>query len=230
MPINSPVVLIHATLWWPLAARLAIRFRDLGCQVHSISPPVHPMHSVRGIERRYCFRSWSVQQSLIEAIESANADYIVPTDDRAIWQLHALAANHPQYEKLVVRSLGDSKSFETVRSRIRLLNLAESLRIRTPRTVPLSNLKEATCYANSWSYPALVKRDGTTGGRGVAVVRSPKELLDAYLRLRRSPSALASLKRRLVDGDSLAFLRPSSLPPQDISLQSFIAGKPANPN
>jgi hypothetical protein len=186
------------------------------------------MHSVHGIERRYCFRSWSVQKSLIEAIEGAHADYIVPTDDRAIWQLHALAVNHPQYKELVVRSLGDSNSFETVRSRIRLFNLAESLQIRTPRTVPLRNMKEAICYANSWGYPALVKRDGTTGGRGVAVVRTPKELLDAFLRLRRSPSALASLKRRLVDGDCLAFLRPSSLPPQDISLQSFIAGKPAN--
>lgn len=228
MPISSPVVLIHATLRWPLAARLAICFRDLGCRVHSICPPVHPLHFVHGIERRYSIRSLSVQQSLIEAIESALPDYIVPTDDRALWQLHALAVNHPQYHELVVRSLGDSKSFETVRSRIKLLSLAESLQIRTPRAVPLRNLKEATCYAESWSYPALVKRDGTTGGRGVAIVRTPKELLDAYLSLRQSPSALASLKRRLVDGDCLAFLRPSSLPLQEISLQSFVAGKPAN--
>ena len=183
MPANSPVVLIHATLWWPFAARLAICFRDLGCRVHSICPPVHPLHSVRGIERRYSIRSWSVQQSLIEAIESAHADYIVPTDDRAIWQLHALAASHPQYQELVVRSLGDSKSFEIVRSRIRLLTLAESLQIRIPRTVPLRSLEEAACYANSWSYPALVKRDGTSGGRGVTVVRTPKELLDAYQRI-----------------------------------------------
>ena len=228
MPGNSPYVLIHATMWWPLAARLAICFRDLGCRVHSICPPVHPLHAIHGIERRYSIRSWSVQQSLIKAIESAHADYIVPTDDRAIWQLHALAISHPQYEELVVRSLGDSKSFEIVRSRVRLLTLAESLQIRTPRTVPLRSLGEAECFANSWSYPALVKRDGTSGGRGVAVVRTPKELLDAYLRLRRNASVLVSLKRRLVDGDCLAFLRPSSLPPQEISLQSFVAGTPAN--
>ena len=228
MPINSPVVLIHATLWWPLAARLAIRFRDLGCRVHSICPPVHPLHSVHGVERLYSIRSWSVQQSLIEAIDRAHADYIVPTDDRAVWQLHALAVSHPQYEQLMVRSLGDSKNFEVARSRVRLLTLAESLQIRTPRTVPLRNFGEATRYANSWSYPALVKRDGTTGGRGVTVVRTPKELLDAYRGLLRDPSILVSLKRRLVDGDYLAFLRPSSLPAQEISLQSFVAGTPAN--
>ena len=228
MPGNSPVVLMHATLWWPLAARLAIRFRDLGCQVYSICPPVHPLHSVRGIEGRYTIRSWSVQQSLIEAIEGAQADYIVPTDDRAIWQLHALAISHPQYHERVVRSLGDSKSFETVRSRIRLLTLAESLQIRIPRTAPLRSLGEATCYANSWGYPALVKRDGTSGGRGVTVVKTPKGVLDAYRRLQRSASVLVSMKRRLVDGDCLAFFRPSSLPPQEISLQSFIAGTPAN--
>ena len=228
MPKNSPVVLIHATLWWPIAARLAIRFRDLGCRVYSICPPVHPLHSVRGLEHRYFIRSWSLQQSLVEAIEGAHADYIVPTDDRAIWQLHALAVSHPQYQELVVRSLGDTKSFEIVRSRIRLLTLAESLQIRTPRTVPLFSVKEAASFANSWSYPALIKRDGTSGGRGVAIVSTPKELLDAYHGLRRNPSVLVSLKRRLVDGDCLAFLRPSSLPPQEISLQSFVAGTPAN--
>ncbi len=228
MPGDSPVVLMHATLWWPIAARLAIRFRDLGCRVHSICPPEHPLHSVRGIERRYTIRSWSVQQSLIEAIEGTHADHIVPTDDRAIWQLHALAISHPQYQELVVRSLGDSKSFETVRSRIRLLTLAESLQIRIPRTAPLRSLGEATCYANSWSYPALVKRDGTSGGRGVTVVETPKGVLDAYRRLQRNASVLVSMKRRLVDGDCLAFFRPRSLPPQEISLQSFIAGTPAN--
>ena len=228
MPRNSPVVLIHATLWWPLAARLAICFRDLGCRVHSICPPAHPLNSVRGIERRYAVRSWAVQQSLIEAIEGAPADFIVPTDDRAIWQLHALAASHPQYQELAVRSLGDLKSFEIVRSRIRLLTLAESLQIRIPRTVPLRNLGEATCFANTWNYPALVKRDGTSGGRGVAAVETPKELLDAYHRLRQSSSMFVNLKRRLVDGDSLAFFRPTSLPPQEISLQNFIAGTPAN--
>src|ERR1035438_2179036 len=228
MTANSPVVLIHATLSWPLAARLAICFRDLGCRVHSICPAVHPLHFVRGIGRCYSIRSLSVQESLIKAIEATHADYIVPTDDRAIWQLHALATSHPQYRELVVRSLGDSKNFELVRSRVSLLTQAESLQIRVPRTVPLRSLQEATCYAESWSYPALVKRDGTFGGRGVAVVRTPRELLDAYHRLRQNVSVLARVKRRLVDDDVLAFSQSSAMPPQEISLQEFVAGTPAN--
>lgn len=228
MPANSPVVLIHATLCWPLAARLAICFRDLGCRVHSICPTAHPLHFVRGIERCYPIRSWSVHQSLLEAIDATHADYIVPMDDRAIWQSHALATSHPQYRELVERSLGDPKSFEIVRSRVSLLTLAESLKIRIPQTVPLRSLQEATCYAKSWSYPALVKRDGTSGGRGVAIVETPNELLDAYHRLRRPVSVLACVKRRLVDDDVLAFSRSGVLPPQEISLQNFVAGTPAN--
>src|SRR5271165_6426883 len=184
MPENSPVVLIHATLWWPLAARLAISFRDLGCRVHALCPSVHPLHFVRGIERCYCLRSWSVQNSLIEAIEDSQADYIVPTDDRSIWQLHALATSHPQYRELVMRSLGAPKSFAVVRSRVSLLALAESFEILTPVTVSLRSEQEAAFYANSWSYPAVVKRDGTSGGRGVAVVSTPKEMVGAYRRLR----------------------------------------------
>jgi len=228
MPANSPVVLIYATLRWPLAARLAICFRDLGSRVHSICPTVHPLRFVRGIDLCYSIRSWSVQQSLIKAIDVTHADYIVPTDDRAIWQLHALATSHPQYRELVVRSLGDSKNFEIVRSRVNLLTLAESLQIRIPKTVPLRNLQEATGYAKSWSYPALVKRDGTFGGRGVVVVGTSEEIVDGYHRLGRNASLLARVKRRLVDDDVLAFSRSGVLPAQEISLQNFVAGTPAN--
>jgi glutathione synthase/RimK-type ligase-like ATP-grasp enzyme len=228
MPASSPVVLIHSTLCWPLAARLAICFRDLGCRVHSICPPAHPLHFVRGIERCCSIRSWSVQHSLIKAIEATHADYIVPTDDRAIWQLHALTTSHPQYGELVVRSLGDSKNFEIVRSRVSLLTLAESLQIRIPRTVSLGSRQEATSYAQSWSYPALVKRDGTFGGRGVAVVGTPRALEDAFHRLGRNASLLACVKRRLVDDDVLAFSCSGALSSQEISLQKFVAGTPAN--
>jgi len=228
MPENSPVVLIHATLWWPFSARLAIRFRDLGCRVYSFCPTVHPLRSVRGIDRCYSIRSLSVQQSLIEAIEASHPDYIVPADDRAIWLLHALAASHPQYRELAVRSLGAAKSFEIVRSRAGLLTLAESLHIRTPRTVPLRGPEEAAFHARSWSYPAVVKRDGTFGGRGVAVVNTPGEVLDAYDRLRQNVSIFARVKRRLVDDDVLAFSSSSALPAQETSLQQFVAGTPAN--
>jgi hypothetical protein len=219
MSVDSPVVLIHSTLRWPLAARLAIRFRDLGCRVHSICPTVHPLHFVSRIERCYSIRSWSTQQSLIEAIESTRADYIVPTDDRAIWQLHALAVSHPQHHELILRSLGDLQAFPIVRSRASLLSLADSLHVQIPRTVLVHSEEEAA---------SLVKRDGTSGGRGVMVVSTPKELLEAYHKLRQNPSVLARLKRRLVDDDVLAFFRFNALPPEEISLQAFVAGAPAN--
>ena len=225
---SSPVILIHSTLWWPLAARLAIRFRDLGSRVHAICPPVHPLHHIRGIEHCRSIRSLSVQLSLIDSIEDSQADYVVPTDDRAVLQLHSLAASHPQYRELVARSLGDSKGFAVVRSRVNLLALAESLQILTPQTIPLSNEKDVTDYASGWRYPAVIKRDGTFGGRGVAVVSSPQELIEAYRRLHRNTSAIAKLKRRLVDDDIMAFFLPDTQFDQKISLQSFVAGTPAN--
>lgn len=221
-------MLIHATLRWPLAARLAISFRDLGCRVYVICPLVHPLHHVRGIEHCYSIRSLSVQQSLIDSIEGSQPDYIVPTDDRSVLQLHYLATSHPQYRELVVRSLGDSKNFALVRSRVNLLALAESLKILTPRTVPLSNEKGAVGYASNWHYPAVVKRDGTFGGRGVAVVSTPQELLGAYRKLQRNTSVMTRLKRRLVDDDIMAFFREDTLSDQEISLQSFVDGTPAN--
>lgn len=225
---GSPVVLIHATLWWPLAARLAIRFRDLGCRVQPLCPGVHPLRSVRGIERSFPIRSMAVQQSLIEAIEKSGPDYIVPTDDRSVLQLHALAAGHPQYRELIVRSLGDEKSFAIVRNRMSLLSLADSLNIATAQTVALRGEEDAARHAESWRYPGVVKRDGTSGGRGVAVVNTPQELTNAYRRLRKDASLPARLKRRFVDGDILAFFRTDAVPPDEMSLQAFVPGIPAN--
>jgi len=225
---SSPAVLIHATLWWPLAARLAISFRDIGSRVFAVCPPVHPLHHVSGIEQCYSIHSWSVQQSLIEAIEASHADYIVPTDDRSVLQLHSLAVSHPQYKELIVRSLGDSKSFAIVRSRATLMALAESLDILTPPTVLLSSEQEAARFATTWRYPAVVKRDGTYGGRGVAVVSKPRELVAAYRRLRRNASPLARIKRRLVDDDIMAFFQPDTVSDQETSLQGFVNGTPAN--
>lgn len=225
---SHKVVLIYASLLWPLAARLAIRFRDLGCRVHAICPSMHPLRFVHDIERCYSIRSWSVQQSLLDAIEAACPDYIVPTDDRALWQLHGLTARRPQYRDLMTRSLGDATGFEIVRSRVSLLDLAESIQIRVPRTVVLRSLVDAVSYGRVWSYPAFVKRDGTSGGRGVSLVRTSKELVDAYCKLERKDSALTALKRRIVDDDVLAFARRDEFFPPEISLQSFVAGTPAN--
>lgn len=94
--------------------------------------------------------------------------------------------------------------------------------------MPLASPEEAAFHAKSWSYPALVKRDGTFGGRGVAVVSTAGELLDAYHRLRQNVSVFARVKRRLVDDDVLAFSSSSALPSQELSLQEFVAGTPAN--
>jgi hypothetical protein len=196
--------------------------------VYSLCPSEHPLHFVRGLDRCYCLRTWQAQKSLIAAIENSKADYIVPADDRAIWQLHGLVVSHPQYRELVERSLGDANNFAAVRSRTSLLSVAESLHIQTPLTVPLRNDDEAESYSRSWKFPAVVKLDGTNGGRGVAVVLNSRELLEAYRRFRRKTPFVAKFKRRLVDDDVLAFFQPSTLLSQGISLQSFVAGTPAN--
>jgi hypothetical protein len=169
-----------------------------------------------------------VQQSLIEAIKHSQADYIIPTDDRAIWQLHALASSHPEYRDLVVDSLGDASSFSVVRSRVSLINLADSLNISTPTTVSLGSEQEAASYSDSWNYPAVVKRDGSSGGRGVYIAKDAVELVSAYRQLHRNTSIFARIKRRLVDDDVLAFSRSWKILPNGVSLQSFVDGTPAN--
>ena len=45
---------------------------------------------------------------------------------------------------------------------------------------PLSSIEEAIKIANEFGYPVIIKASAGGGGRGMRVVRSDKEMSDAY--------------------------------------------------
>ena len=75
---------------------------------------------------------------------------------------------------------------------------------------------------------ALLKLDGTSGGKGVRIVRSPAEAAVQFQSLRRAASLAASLKRLVVDREPLALWEWGVHEHAAISLQQFISGTPPN--
>uniref|UniRef100_E6QMH2 ATP-grasp domain-containing protein n=1 Tax=mine drainage metagenome TaxID=410659 RepID=E6QMH2_9ZZZZ len=221
-------VLIHATNWWPQAARLAMCFRDKGTLVYAIAPPAHPLFLVSHLCGQYAYDPSDIKQSLIRAIESSRAQVIVPVDDRAVWQLHDLAASHPKFRPLIERSLGSSVFFTVMRSRCKLLEVARSLAIICPETMLIENAQQLAVVAKSRLFPLVLKRDGTYSGLGVLVANSERQLMHGYRRMLRKNSPLRRWKSYLLDSDPCALFVPETLPPSEITLQEFIPGTPAN--
>jgi carbamoylphosphate synthase large subunit len=207
---------------------LAIRFRDLGTRISFLAPPDHPLDYVQNLGRRYAIRPLDVQGSIKKAIAQSRPDLIVPADDLAVWLLHALAESDPVFGAIISSSLGDPQHFSVVRSRLRLLALAESLEINVPRTIALTSEDDARAAAREWPLPAVVKLDGSNNGAGVEIVESPEAIARTMRRFRQRPPSLVLLKRWSVNGDPTVFVGIEQLPTAEISLQSFVTGAPCN--
>src|ERR1700722_10936683 len=110
-------ILICATLWWPSSARLAMAFLRHGCSVSALCPPGHPLRFVTGIGSFYPYQGLASMGLLRAAIRAAQPTLIVPCDDIAVWQLHALHENEPDLGPLIKRSLGDAEAYTAIRQK-----------------------------------------------------------------------------------------------------------------
>jgi len=219
---RNTVILLAASTWFPLSARLATAFLHHGCTVSAICPNGHFLALVPGIGKLYPYSGIRSLQSLRKAMVSSQPDLIVPCDDSVTMQLHALHAEDPSLRGLIERSLGDPASFPVVESRGRLLQLASELGIRIPVTKPASEIRE-------WPHPLTVlKTDGSSGGEGVAITRDGAEREAALGRLRKPLTLAMATKRFVVNRNPVALWLWRTKSEPDVTVQEFIEGCPAN--
>lgn len=223
---EQPLVLLAATTWWPLSARLASALIHHGCRVSAICPPGHPLRFVTGVERLYSYRALNSLGALRAAIVDSGPDVVVPCDDGVAWQLHSLHEHVPELRPLIGCSLGAPEMYPTIRSRAAVLEAASELGIRTPVTKTLSS--EGDLEKWRLATTAVLKADGTWGGKGVEIIHSSSEAIDAYRRLSRPQGAGVAWKRLLINRDPLALWLSRNRKAPSITVQQFIAGCPAN--
>lgn len=222
-------VLLVAAKWWPLSARLATALHRYGCQVRAICPAGHPLAHVSGIAHIYPYGGISSLTSLQHAMRECQPDIVIPCDDGATAQLHALYELDPELKALIERSLGSPGSYPVVDSRFRFLSTASELGIRVPRTQLVAQAEDLlTWHQNSVSASAVLKVDGESGGNGVRISQSLEESLAAWRELKIPCSVPTAWKRLIIERDPLALWRRSRYREREVTVQEFISGRPAN--
>ena len=231
----APAVLLTATLRWPIAARLAMAFTDLGCRVEALCPSGHPVTHTRAARRIHAHSTLMPLLALRHAIASAAPDLIVPCDDDAailLQRLHELSdtssADGCRVRELIARSLGAPLACGLATTRGQLLALAAETGVRIPQTTVVATAEELREWIAAHRLPAVIKIDCTWGGQGVAIVRSHEEARRMFDRMAARPPIANALLRLLLDRDTSALANALREARRSVTVQDFIAGIPAN--
>ena len=211
-----PTVLLAMTTRWLPMVRLAMAFNKAGFTVVAVCPPRHPLEKTQAARETYTYDSLAPLRSIASAITASRPDLIVPGDDLATMQLHAL------YERefnrggkcspiccAIERSLGSPSSFPQVYARTGLLEIAQEEGIRIPKTEVLTEVNQLREWGVRTGFPAVLKSNGSSGGEGVRIVHSLEEAERAILTLAGRTSDEASISVTIAPGD-MQGLAPAS--------------------
>lgn len=120
--------------------------------------------------------------ALLAALERAQPDIVVPTDESSVLALHAVAALarragvSERAKQCLLNSLGDMTHLATVRNRKRLAALASSLGVRTPAHAVVRSEADALAFAWRYGYPTVLKEEDSAAGFGVFICKDEPEL------------------------------------------------------
>jgi hypothetical protein len=225
---RRPSVLIVAAKWWSTSARLAIALVRDGCRVGAIYPAGHPLKCISGIEYSRRYRGMRSLKCLHRCISEWKPDIVIPFDDGVVAQLHELHQQEPALRDLIERSIGAPEGYAVVDSRFQLLSMAASLNIRVPRTVRVNSMQDLVDWHHNNEAICVLKVDGESGGNGVRISRSLDQSLAAWRELSMRPTAAHAWKRLIIDRDPLAIWVRSNRGGREVTIQEYIAGRPAN--
>lgn len=231
----APAILLTATLRWPIAARLAIAFADMGCPVTAVCPRQHPVACTRSLRKAYPYSAVNPLASLRAAIASAAPDLVIPCDDNAAVHLNQLylssTGDDPASNALRVllaRSLGTPAACALATARGDFMALAADEGVRIPRTGIVRTTEELSAWLSQHRLPCVIKIDSTWGGQGVAIVESPEAAQRAFGLMAAPPLLRHALARLLLDRDLSPLLNVLQGAKRTVTLQEFIVGTPAN--
>jgi ATP-grasp domain len=204
-----------------------MRLIDYGCRVSAVCPRGHVLTHVTGLERIYFYNRLTPLSSLEEAIRAQGSDFLVPCDDRAVWQMHELHDGRPDLRPLIEASLGPPTGYPITRHRERLLEFARGLGIRVPETKTVTSESDVRGWFEH-SSSAVLKLDDTWGGNGIKMARSEDEAIASYRTLSRPSGLIAACKRLIVNQDPVALWEWTRRARSVIAIQRMIEGRPAN--
>jgi len=231
--VPATVLIATTTQWYP-TARLAMAMANAGFVVKAVCPSKHPMFKTKAIDEGYRYHGLLPLMSLSDAIAKAKPELVVPGDDLATQHLHRLheretlrGNSKSPLCSIIERSLGSPASFPVAYSRTAFMNIAREEGVRVPETSTIENVRKLREWIARFGLPAVLKANGTSGGEGVRIVRTPQEAEQAFRRLQAPPLLARALKRTLVDQDAALLLPSIQRQEFVLSAQRFISGSEA---
>jgi hypothetical protein len=233
---RARVVLLTSTSWWPLAARIAMRFAALGWRVEASCPPGHPLRHCGAVTRLHPYPALRPLPALRGLLATARPDLVLPCDDRCAQDLYALHAQLDAADsdparagaRLIARSLGRPDAYPILAQRSALIAVARAEGLHAPLTRAVDGAGALRAALADIGLPAVLKVDGTWGGLGTVVVTTAAQAERRRAALSRPLGAARAFKRLLIDRDPY-YLQPwldGTVP--RVNVQRFIAGRPAN--
>jgi hypothetical protein len=216
-------------------ARVALELSEAGFTVEVLCPRGHAVEELPFVAATYRYKAFAPIASLRAAIVTSRPSLLVPYDDHVTAQLHELYECTDPGEQaglwlraLIARSLGEPEHFSLLYSRYHICSLARDLGISVPTTEAVANKASLMTALNSVGSPAVLKSDGSWGGRGVVAVNNYEAAVRAFRRLSAPPAASRALKRLVIDRDPTLIVPCLHRRRQAVSIQRFVRGRPAN--
>lgn len=230
----KPTVLIATTSCWFPTARLGMALANVGCTVEVVCPSSHPIGVTSAVLRTHAYNGLAPLKSFLTAITATNPTLIVPCDDLAVLHLHQLYDRAQRRGRtgatictLIERSLGSPASFPIVSSRASVMRIAGEEGIRVPKSRTISNCGDLREWIDTAGLPVVLKADGTSGGDGVRIVRTPEKVERVFRALQAPPLLARAAKWALVDQDT-RLVWPSLLRHRFVvNAQTYVAGREA---
>jgi thioesterase domain-containing protein len=226
--------LLATNFRWPEPGRLAAELANAGWVVEAVAPTGSILHSMAAVTASTRLSLLRPLASLRKAVSASRGAFIIPFDDRmrsALQELYdridANTTSGHRLRELLARSLGPPKFYPIVYSRAAIMAMAAEGKLRSAETSQIDTLDDAIAWIQQ-NGPAVLKTDGSWGGRGVAVAHDGREAAVAWERLSRPPNAARIVKRFVLERDPWPLrMRIRGLRPP-ISIQTYVPGRPGN--
>jgi carbamoylphosphate synthase large subunit len=225
-----PHILLATTGQLPSTARLAMELNEAGAQVSLVAPGNHPAWTLDLLRRRIIYRAPAPRRSLQAALLRLRPDMVIPCDERAVRDLHAIAlrTRHDSVRRLVETSTAPAGSYPIITSRAALLALARQIGVRVPPSMALPDTATLDRWMEHHQTPFVLKADGSWAGFGVRIVSNAATAKELYARMTRPASARLALRESLLEGnyfETRSWLRRER---PAMSVQGYVDGWPAN--
>jgi hypothetical protein len=109
-----------------------------------------------------------------------------------------------------------------------VMTIARESGVACPPTAIVRSAGDVSAWFERNPGPAVLKTDGSWGGRGVAILHTVADGQRAWRELCRRPSFARALKRLVVERDPWALRARLDGTRPTLSIQSYVVGRPAN--